>query len=816
MNKKNIIRKIFLPFLLTVCLLTTPLAALPQETGDGSRTLTYTYSFTRPVVEKVTTGERSFDAVHVEGLHRVGQYGEPIIPVKELRLLLPYQYRIDSIEATPSEPLSLGFGYVLEPGGRDIPLTTPVQTLPPSSNDEMYLTSELFPGCLFDTIGTYGFRGYQILYLTLYPVHYHALTGELLYYPELIITLHLDKDETLAIHELYRDCDADKNNLRGKVDTIQGSETYPSLQKPTRDDYDLLIITTDALKTSFEPLADIHTSQGLPTMIATLSDIGSTDPEAIRSYIRNAYQTMHIDYVLLGGDADVVPARLLWVTSGYGDTDELPADLYYGCLDGTYNYDGDDRWGEPFDGEGGGDVDLIAEVYVGRACVGDSSEVDNFIQKTVGYIYTNDSYLDKALMVGEFLWEDPDTWGGDYMDELIDGSSAHAYTTVGVPSANYTIETLYDRDWPSHDWPKEEIINRINDNVHLINHLGHSWYDYNMKMNNDDVDALTNTRYFFAYSQGCDNGGFDNPLGYDCIAEHFTVKTEHGAFAVVGNARYGFGASGSTDGANQRYHRQFIDAIFGEGLIQLGRANQDSKEDNIHQINQKVMRWCYYEINLFGDPTIDFFAHYTNSPPDTPEAPSGPTDGEVGVNYTYTLHANMDPEGDQTYYKFYWADGETSEWLGPYNPSEIVSTIHAWKNAGVFDVMVKCRDSYWGMSNYSDVFPVTITGPFFEIGTITGGLLQVSADITNVGAGAATNVKRSITIEGVRNKRIFIVTNSTLDLLGSGESTLAQTDKPVLGFGKVTITAAAWSPGGPLSSKTVDGFVLFCFVFIVK
>ena len=29
----------------------------------------------------------------------------------------------------------------------------------------------------------------------------------------------------------------------------------------------------------------------------------------------------------------------------------LPSDLYYSCLDGTYNYDGDDRWGEPTDGD---------------------------------------------------------------------------------------------------------------------------------------------------------------------------------------------------------------------------------------------------------------------------------------------------------------------------------------------------------------------------------------------------------------------------------------------------------------------------------
>ena len=39
--------------------------------------------------------------------------------------------------------------------------------------------------------------------------------------------------------------------------------------------------------------------------------------------------------------------------------------------------------------------------------------------------------------------------------------------------------------------------------------------------------------------------------------------------------------------------------------MSLGGANQDSKEDNIHLINDSCMRWCYYELNLFGDPSVN-------------------------------------------------------------------------------------------------------------------------------------------------------------------------------------------------------------------
>ena len=798
-----------------VCLLTTSFSAVLSAPGDERTELSYTYSFSTPCIEQTSSDDQCFDSIHLDGLPLTGGYGEPLLPVQMLRILLPYQTEVNQVKVTTSDPICLGNGFIIQPAPRDIPLTLRTETQDTAHLNELYSVSGVFPSCLSETIGTYGFRGYSILYLTLYPVHYHIETGELLYYPEMQLTISLDIMQT-PINALYRDTENDLHELQGKVDSIDLSSTYPSLQPQTREDYDLLIITTDELQPSFESLAEYHTSQGLPTRIATLSEIGSTDPEAIRSYIRDTYTTEHIDYVLLGGDADIVPARLLWVSSGYGDTDELPADLYYGCLDGTYNYDGDDQWGEPKDGENGGDVDLIAEVYVGRACVGDPTEVENFIHKTISYIHTDDSYLQKALMAGEFLWDEPDTWGGDYMDELINESSTHGYTTIGVPPENYTIETLYDRDWPGHDWPKEELINRINNNLHLINHLGHSWYDYNMKMTNTDADALTNTRYFFEYTQGCDNGGFDNPLGYDCIAEHFTVKTDHGAFAVIANARYGFGASGSTDGANQRFHREFLDAIFGENIIQLGRANQDSKEDNLYRINIKVTRWCYYEINLFGDPTIDFFTHYSNNQSTPTEAPSGPTTGEVGVDYTYTVSTTADPDGDDTYYKFFWGDGHSSPWLGPYHPSETVSASHVWTMAGDYDVTVKVRDPYWGVSNASEAHPVNITGPFFEITSITGGLLKATAEIQNSGVGTATNVKRSIMIQAVRTHRLIIVTNSSIDCLEPGQTTIAETDKPFLGFGKIQITAAAYSPGGEKTVKTVEGYLLFCFVLVLQ
>ena len=197
------------------------------------------------------------------------------------------------------------------------------------------------------------------------------------------------------------------------------------------------------------------------------------------------------------------------------DDDDIPADMYYACLDGTFDYNANGIYGEPYDGLGGGEVDLFAEVYVGRACVDSQTEVNNFVKKTLAYqnIALSDENLRKVWMVGEYLgFGGVAEWGGNYKDEIKEGSSAHSYTTAGFEdspyAASFDVSTLYDRDG---SWSKSEIISIINDNTHLINHLGHAYVDYVMKMYNPDADGLTNDElYFIGYSQGCYDGAFDN------------------------------------------------------------------------------------------------------------------------------------------------------------------------------------------------------------------------------------------------------------------------------------------------------------------
>jgi len=563
------------------------------------------YTFDRPDIENIFIDGEYYDRVSMVKAPNGGDIGHPALPARGARILIPYGSEIESIEINYDNVISLGDGYNIEPIGTPVKLSAdPGSGMPLRPDPEIYNSDQPFPKELYQNIGINHFRGYQILTLKLQPMEYLPVTGELLYYPELKVTVNTIDAGKEA--QLFRGLPEDELALGSKVDNPDMADSYYAAGVSKSKNFDLLIITTSTLASSFQPLKDYHDTTGVMTEIHTTATIGSTDPDDIRDYIRERYLNDGIRFVIIGADDDIIPAKDLYVVSWEGSGAEteysMPADLYFACLDGTYNYDGDSNWGEPTDGEGGGDVDLYAEVNVGRASVGNATEADRFVNKTIQYVTSSSPYLENVLMVGEYLG-----FGGisDYaktmMLQNVDGSSADGYTTVGIPSDVYNVDGLYEQDYT---WPQSDLTNAINGGMHILNHLGHGSPDYAMKFYNSDIlSQLSNTDHCFVYSQTCLAGHFDDT---ECWSETMNIKTDAGAFGVIMNARYGWGSNSSTDGPSQRFNREFWDAIFNpfEGRAGIGSANHDSKEDNVYRINESCMRWCCYELNLFGDPTV--------------------------------------------------------------------------------------------------------------------------------------------------------------------------------------------------------------------
>ncbi|MBN2582664.1 MAG: hypothetical protein JXL80_06315 [Planctomycetes bacterium] len=534
--------------------------------------------------------------------------GDPVVAVRFSSIVLPPDSEIADVQ------VDLGPGVVVAAdvaGLAATPLPSPTDKLSPENAGDLPVTAKSFPADRPVRWRTVAACGYNVAMFSIFPVCYDAAARTVTYYPQLSIvvtTRTVKAKDRLAV----RNCAADRQTAADLVDNDSALDDYEAVVDdadpkggtlPPGGPYDYVIITSSTLSSTFQTLADHKTARGVSATVVTTSTIYSSftgtetgdNADSIRDFIRAAHDTWNTQYILLGGDIDQVPFRggYGYVTSSDGPVidNAIPTDMYYACLDGPWNYDGDSIWGESGDGSGGGDVDLYPDINVGRAPVGSAAQAAYFINKTILYETTLHANRKWGVWLGEKL--DDSTWGGN----------SKTLVKNGCYPSGWTLTERYDKN---NTWTKSQFVADLNANPHIINHNGHANATYNARLYNSDVDGLTNTHPYFMYSIGCISGNFQYS---DCIAEHHVVYGSTGAFGVVMNSRYGWYWVGSSTGPSHYYDYEFWDAVFNEGRYEVGRAQTDAKVDNLYRVGSTgSFRWCHFTSNLLGDPQTRIWA----------------------------------------------------------------------------------------------------------------------------------------------------------------------------------------------------------------
>ncbi len=201
--------------------------------------------------------------------------------------------------------------------------------------------------------------------------------------------------------------------------------------------------------------------------------------------------------------------------------------------------------------------------------------------------------------------------------------------------------------------------------------------------------------------------------------------------------------------------------------------------------------------------------NYGNQPPFIPDAPDGPEEGTIDVEYAFTA-GTSDPDGDDVYYYFDWGDNTSSGWVGPYNSGEPGEAFHAWTESGVYKIRVKAIDDLYGdESNWSTTVSIHILQPpILDITCITGGLFKIKSVIQNLGEIDATNVSWRICLDG----GAFIgKETSGIETIPVGEEVSVNSNL-IFGLGPTTATVTAEIPESS-DMREQTGFV---FLFFIK
>ena len=301
-------------------------------------------------------------------------------------------------------------------------------------------------------------------------------------------------------------------------------ETKPNdiINTNNEDEYDLLIITPETFSDELDPLVNHKIETGIKTKIKTVEEIyeeniGKDEQEQIKYYIYEQLENYNIKYVLLVGDIRKIPIRTTdaypWSPyHGYG----ILSDLYYSDIyNDEYNFctwDSNDNniYGE-FDFYGHlndpdleniDEVDLYADVHIGRLACRSEKEVNTVVEKIINYEkYTYDSLWFKKIILA----------GGDTFPP---SKNSEPFVYEGEITNQKVAQELDDfqqiKLWASkRNLGAKKFNNAINSGAGFLTYAGHGfehgWGTYSPNSMKKKI-GLTDPFYYTPFLQFLNNG----------------------------------------------------------------------------------------------------------------------------------------------------------------------------------------------------------------------------------------------------------------------------------------------------------------------
>jgi len=419
---------------------------------------------------------------------------------------------------------------------------------------------------------------------------------------------------------------------------VNSGEPFAPTFRPTVDGspVEMVIITDSAQQSQYQRLADFKTKTGLSTVVRTVSWIKSNYPqgvdtaETIRHFIQDAVSKWGTAFVLIGGDTDIIPIRYGF-TQFYG-TEEIPTDLYYTDLDGTWNADGDAIFGEGYFSSTipGDKLDLYPDVWVGRLPTRNAYDAQIAVDGTLDYQqYPPRGYQNHVLLLGEVLF--PQEWHFGLAANYDGGDICESVYDLGLPQLNFV--RLYENNtaYPgSLEEVKETVVDSLNAGFGLVHHVGHGYIN-TMSVGKDaktlingDIDALHNgAKKGVLYAINCTSCAVD----FNCIGERFLLNPNGGMAVVIGSTRFDFPTTG------EAYQFEFYDELWTDGITTLGETLAGSKATFVPFANgDNTHRWTQFTQIFLGDPSTDMYTAVPETLVVTHAATFALGSGTFGVN----------------------------------------------------------------------------------------------------------------------------------------------------------------------------------------
>lgn len=398
-----------------------------------------------------------------------------------------------------------------------------------------------------------------------------------------------------------------------------------------------VIIAPAAFGTALNTFVKWKQDLGFDVSIKTVESIYSSYPgrdhaEQLRNFISASYADNSTVYFLLVGDSDLVPTREVWdpyISSGLDNGTE-PCDMYFECLDGDWDANGNNLFGETDD-----NVDFFPEVLVGRLPVQMMAEA----QDVLSAIIQRESNPTPGTWMNEFLLIGPDCFGAGDGANMLEEELNQWF----LYNSFFDVHTLYPTDGSLSN---ANVISRINTGVGIVDFFDHGWYggwvDALDEESYGEVSGLLNgNKRPFAFAMACETAAFDVEAIEPTIGEAFFRNPNGGAVAYIGATRIAWAGYHAFDGLHNRFWRTFFDTALTNRLTSPKLSLQSALHEMVttYSMSDPISLETVYQAIYFGDPSMHLYWKHNV----TNTASQTEINEFVQVNGTCTLAFNNTP-----------------------------------------------------------------------------------------------------------------------------------------------------------------------------
>ena len=542
----------------------------------------------------------------------------------------------------------------------------------------------------------------------------------------------------------------------------------------------------------FQSFANWKTKKGIPTVVVTVDDINSyyigNDIQAkIHNFLADVYNELGSMYVLLGGDINIVPERVVNMDVQCNDGIHhltFATDLYYSAIESSWDFNKNGEYGETtlttFNWNNDDHSDNTAEFFLARMPVSNCEEAYSIINKTYSYEHMlginqiDRKYTNNIVALMAFLQKHDNPENTEFNNYMRNTNIIFGLTEPVQIGINQD-DVLKWRGFESNKNLDPSVMNywmpmcknvavscfnstiptSTGEKAHIIMHCDHSSYqslgtavkNRGETLSREEVDLLENYPFNkILITYGCSSGDYRK----DCIIKHLLNNPHGGIVSAIASSTISF---------DDEYNRinPFFKSLY--PILVQGQTFQPWLYNNAlvhnHALGNKMFN--FRKNHLFGDPELPI---WTREPVDftVGTSPSSITNqnGLLTVNISgmaYSEYATNDvmvcvmKEGEVYLRELYDGTAHSHSIVFPINP----------ETSGDLKVTVTGHNYI----PYETMVPVTITGKNVYVsektvvdtngnndGTLDAGETDnLSIELKNNGTVNLTNVTATLSCE---------------------------------------------------------------------